>query len=59
VNLAARLQASAGAGEIVLSEAVYARLSSPPDLAVTQLDVKGSDRPVPARVVPSLLRTEP
>lgn len=58
VNLAARLQTSAGPGEVVLSDAVYARLSSPPDLALTQLDVKGSEAPVAARVVPSLLRSD-
>ena len=58
VNVAARLQASAAAGQIVLSEAVYQRLSSPPDLAAAELDLKGSDAPVAARVVPSLLPSE-
>lgn len=53
VNLAARLQSRAGPGEIVLSQAVYERLSAPPEAAAADLTVKGSDVAVPARIIPA------
>jgi adenylate cyclase len=54
VNLAARLQACAAPGQIVLSEAVQSRLSSPPESTVAELVVKGSDQAVHARIASPL-----
>jgi adenylate cyclase len=53
VNMAARLQGCAEPGQIVLSEAVRQRLTSPPPMTVEHLSVKGAEGPVHAHVVPS------
>jgi adenylate cyclase len=52
VNTTARLQSAAEAGQIVLSERLFARLSSPPgDAASTTLELKGKSESEPARVI--------
>ncbi len=52
VNTAARLQAQAAAGQIVMSERVYQAASDRwPGAAAVQLELKGKSEPVPARVV--------
>jgi adenylate cyclase len=52
VNTAARLQGRAGAGEIVMPEAVAVRAGLGPDSgAVVQLDLKGKSEPLQARVL--------
>jgi adenylate cyclase len=52
VNTAARLQDAASAGEIVVSEAVYERISRRyPKAAPTRLDLRGKAEPVLARVL--------
>jgi adenylate cyclase len=52
VNTAARLQSSAAAGQIVLSERLFARLARrPPDATATRLDLKGKLDAEPARVI--------
>jgi len=58
VNLAARLQGEAAAGEIVLSEAVHERLRSRPATTSVNVTVKGIDRPVPAHVLSALAPIE-
>jgi adenylate cyclase len=52
VNTASRLQSSAGAGQIVISERLFGRLSAGPAQAVTtNLDLKGKSKAEPARVI--------
>jgi adenylate cyclase len=52
VNTAARLQSTAAAGQIVMSERLHARLHHPPRGAVaTTLVLKGKKDPEPARVI--------
>jgi adenylate cyclase len=52
VNTAARLQAAAAAGQIVLSERLFERLLAPPRGAIeTNLDLKGKRDAEPARVI--------
>ncbi len=53
VNVAARLQGTAKAGEIVISEHVYqdAAATRFPDAPMVQLDLKGKSEPVAARVI--------
>jgi adenylate cyclase len=52
VNTAARLQSSANAGQIVLSERLFRRLSDAPlGTKTTSLDLKGKREPEPVRVV--------
>ena len=52
VNVAARLQAKAGPGEIVVSEVVYERLATPYlQASPVTLTVKGREEPVRARVL--------
>jgi adenylate cyclase len=52
VNTAARLQAQALAGQIVLSERMYARVSDRfPGARSVELELKGKEAPVAARVV--------
>jgi adenylate cyclase len=50
VNLAARLQACAGPGQIVMSEEVYGQLTSPPATTPELFTVKGLDNAVRAHV---------
>jgi adenylate cyclase len=51
VNTAARLQAAASGGEIVISQSVHARAGDPgADLEVRQLSLKGKAEPEPAFV---------
>lgn len=54
VNIAARLQSCAGAGEIVMSEEVNARLSTAPATTTQSFMVKGKEAPVRAHVVGAL-----
>ena len=52
VNTAARLQSSAGAGQIVMSGRLFDRLSEQPaDATSTTLDLKGKQAPEPVRVL--------
>lgn len=52
VNIAARLQAAARAGQIVMTESVYERAADLfPDAAATELSVKGKAAPVSARTI--------
>jgi adenylate cyclase len=52
VNTAARLQAAARPGQILMSERVYEEVSARfPDAARVELDLKGKSAPVSARVV--------
>jgi len=52
VNTAARLQAKAGAGQIVLSESVYEAVAAAyPDSPRVELELKGKSAPVAARVL--------
>jgi adenylate cyclase len=52
VNTAARLQSAARAGQLVLSERLFARLADrPPDARREQLALKGKPAPEPARVL--------
>jgi adenylate cyclase len=52
VNTAARLQAEAAAGQIVMSESVYeAVAASHPDATRVELELKGKSAPVAARVL--------
>jgi adenylate cyclase len=52
VNTAARLQAVAGGGQIVLSERLFERLAAPPENATaTSFELKGKQDAVPARVI--------
>ena len=52
VNTAARLQSSAAAGQVVMSERLFARLADPPaDAAATSLELKGKRDSEPARVI--------
>ena len=52
VNVAARLQSKAAAGQIVVSEVVYERLAIHyPQASPVTLQVKGREGPVPARVL--------
>ena len=52
VNTAARLQASAEAGQIVMSGRLYDRLSArPPDATATTLELKGKQEPEPAWIM--------
>jgi adenylate cyclase len=52
VNTAARLQAAAGAGQIVLSERLFERLGArPANAAATTLTLKGKQDSEPARVI--------
>jgi adenylate cyclase len=50
VNVAARLQACAGPGQIVMSDEVFARLTAPPQATEQEFQVKGKESPVRARV---------
>jgi adenylate cyclase len=53
VNTASRLQSSAAAGQIVISEPLYDRLSEPPPEAVrTTLELKGKQQPEPVWLMP-------
>jgi adenylate cyclase len=55
VNTAARLQAEAAAGQILMSESVYEAVAGAyPDAARVELDLKGKSAPVAARVVPAV-----
>jgi adenylate cyclase len=54
VNVAARLQACAGPGEIVLSEDAYARLARPPDANSKEFVVKGKEDAIRARIATPL-----
>ena len=52
VNTASRLQASARAGQIVVSEHLFGRLANPPsDAAAVSLELKGKRDREPARVI--------
>lgn len=52
VNTAARLQAEAGAGELFLSESVYAAVAAQfPRLELRTLTLRGKEAPVPVRVL--------
>ncbi len=52
VNTAARLQAEAQPGEVIISEALYADVASEfPDLEQRSLEVKGKAEPVAVRVL--------
>jgi adenylate cyclase len=52
VNTASRLQSSAAAGQIVLSERLFGRLTDRPTHAIaTSLELKGKHDPEPARVI--------
>ena len=52
VNTAARLQAEAKAGQIVMSERVYREVAERyPDVPLIELQLKGKSEPVAARVV--------
>ena len=51
VNTAARLQAVAKAGEIVISDSVYERVDAPTDARSQQFTVKGKSEPVEAFVI--------
>jgi adenylate cyclase len=52
VNTASRLQSSARAGQIVLSERLFHRLATRPSNAIaTSLELKGKHGPEPARVI--------
>lgn len=52
VNTAARLQSSAGAGQIVLSERLFDRLATrPADATAIKLQLKGKEHAEPARVI--------
>jgi adenylate cyclase len=52
VNTAARLASTAGAGEVLLSEAVYAAIADElPDLECRNLTLRGKEAPVAARVL--------
>jgi adenylate cyclase len=54
VNVAARLQGCAGAGQIVMSDEVYGRLSAPRQATEEQFQVKGKEDAIRARVsIPS------
>ncbi len=58
VNVAARLQSKAGAGEIVVSEVVYQRLTARyPEASPLTLRVKGRKEPVRARVLDPAMPT--
>jgi adenylate cyclase len=46
VNVAARLQGCAGPGEIVMSEAVFSRMASPPSATTKSFAVKGKSAPL-------------
>jgi adenylate cyclase len=59
VNMAARLQACAGPGQIVLSQAVFDRLCSPPATSAATFVVKGSKDALLARVTPPALAPTP
>jgi adenylate cyclase len=53
VNTASRLQASAAAGQILISERLFDRLSEPPPDAVrTTLELKGKQQPEPVWLMP-------
>ena len=55
VNTAARLASSAGAGEVLLSEPVYAAIADQlPNLEPRNLTLRGKDAPVPVRVLPGI-----
>ena len=52
VNVAARLQSAAAAGEILVTQETYAYVDSRfPDAPQRQLDLKGKSEPVAARVI--------
>jgi adenylate cyclase len=51
VNTASRLQAAAGAGQIVISERLFARLPRPPAARATALELKGKAETTAARVI--------
>jgi adenylate cyclase len=52
VNTASRLQSAAAAGQIVMSERLFERLSRRPEGATsTTLELKGKSEPEPARVL--------
>jgi adenylate cyclase len=52
VNTASRLQSSAGAGQIVISERLFGRLSQGPvDAISTSLELKGKRETEPVRVI--------
>jgi adenylate cyclase len=53
VNTASRLQSAAAAGQIVISERLFDRLSEPPPEAVrTTLELKGKQQPEPVWLMP-------
>jgi len=52
VNVAARLQGAAAAGEILLTEETYAHVAAKyPDVPGRELELKGKSEPVSARVI--------
>ena len=52
VNVAARLQAAASSGEILVSEETYAHVENDfPDAPSRELEIKGKSEPVRARVI--------
>jgi adenylate cyclase len=52
VNTAARLQSAADAGQIVMSERLFARIpSSQSETSVKSLDLKGKSEPEAVRVI--------
>lgn len=59
VNIAARLQACAGPGEIVMSEGVHDRLSTSHPTTSTSFTVKGKDAPVRAHVIAPAVAVTP
>lgn len=50
VNVAARLQGCAGPGQIVMSDDVFERLTTPPPAKAQQFQVKGKDEALLARI---------
>lgn len=55
VNTAARLQSSAEAGQIVMSERLFTRLPVRPDASRQLLALKGKDAPEPVRIIDARL----
>jgi adenylate cyclase len=52
VNTASRLQSAASAGQVVMSERLFDRLSTPPpNASPVSLDLKGKQEAEPARVL--------
>lgn len=52
VNVAARLQQEARAGEVVMTEAIYQAIAAEyPDLQRREVTVRGREKPLPIRVI--------